>query len=107
MWTLQDFLAQAEHLPPFAKTGTRFLYSDTAYFLLIRIIEEAGDEGFVDLLRQRIFEPAEMEHSIDWVLADRQRLQHLIENVALFWLDSPNSNYRALVRNLTWQNGLG
>lgn len=107
LWTLQEFLAQAEHLPPFAKPGTRFLYSDTAYFLLIRIIEEAGSDGFAELLRRQVFEPAEMADSAKWISADDQRLSHLVEDLAPFWLAPHNSDYRAFAANLTWQNGLG
>lgn len=107
LWTLREFLAQAEHLPPFAKPGTRFLYSDTAYFLLIRIIEEAGNVGFAELLRTRIFEPSGMLDSVEWMIADRQRMDQLMSNLAPFWLGDNGSDYRALARNLTWHSGLG
>lgn len=108
IWTLAEFLAQAVHLPPFAKPGERFRYSDTGYFLLIRIIEEASGTGFGDRLRRRIFDPCEMHTSAQWVEADADRLAALVPELAPFSLGGPGHDDRAaFAPNLTWSNGMG
>lgn len=108
VWTVQEFLAQAEQLPPFAKPGERFLYSDTAYFLLIRIIEEAHSGRFAEQLATRIFEPAGMADSLEWVAADDEQLDHLASKLAPFWLGKTGADVRrAFAPNLTWRNGMG
>lgn len=113
VWTIQEFLQQAAHLPPFARPGARFCYSDTGYFLLIRIIEEATGVGFAEQLRAGIFEPAGMTDSAEWVGAGADRLDTLATTLAPFWLDTRGSEVRtgdvrrAFAPNLTWTNGLG
>lgn len=108
VWTITEFLQQARHLPPFARPGERFLYSDTAYFLLIRIIEEARGGGFGDQLRTSIFEPAGMDDTAEWTNADSGRLEEFVPKLAPFWLDKSSPiDFRALAPNLTWGNGLG
>lgn len=108
VWTIAEFLEQAEDLPPVARPGERFLYSDTAYFLLIRIVEEARGGSFAEQLRARIFEPAGMAHSAEWVDADEGELDRLAPKLAPFWLDGAGSDTgRSFAPNLTWTNGIG
>ncbi|WP_293696422.1 serine hydrolase [uncultured Agrococcus sp.] len=108
VWTIPEYLQQAERLPPFARPGERFLYSDTAYFLLIRIIEEAHGSGYGELLGSRIFEPAGMTDSIEWVNADGAALSRLVPSLAPFWLGRFEQDDRvAFAPNLTWWNGMG
>src|SRR5699024_602222 len=94
VWTIQELLQQAAHLPPFARPGARFCYSDTGYFLLIRIIEEATGVGFAEQLRAGIFEPAGMTDSAEWVGAGADRLDTLATTLAPFWLDTRGSEVR-------------
>ncbi|HIY65918.1 MAG TPA: beta-lactamase family protein [Candidatus Agrococcus pullicola] len=108
VWTIPDFLQQADHLPPFAKPGERFLYSDTAYLLLIRIIEEARDTGYAEQLASRIFEPSGMADSIEWVNADDYNLARLVPKLAPFWLGGSKEDDKVpFAPNLTWWNGMG
>lgn len=108
VWTIAEFLQQAEHLPPVGRPGERFRYSDTAYFLLIRIIEEARGGGFAEQLRTRIFDPTGMADSAEWVDVDAARLAALVPKLAPFWLGSSGTDDRAaFAPNLTWRNGLG
>lgn len=107
MWTIPEFLQQAEHLPPFARPGERFRYSDTAYFLLMRIIEEARGGPFAEQARDRIFNPAGMADTAEWVNADVDRLDTLIPSLAPFWISGAGGDDRAFAPNLTWRNGLG
>lgn len=108
VWTITEFLQQAEHLPPISRPGQRFKYGDTAYFLLIRIIEEARGDRFASQLRRRIFEPATMVATAEWAAADATRLEKLVPNLAPFWLDQHGDDLsRAFVPNLRWSNGLG
>lgn len=108
VWTIPEMLLQAEHLPPFARPGERFRYSDTAYFLLIRIIEETRGTDFGEQLRTRIFSPSGMNDSTDWVNADGEKLATLVPRLAPFWIGKPGRDDRqAFAPNLTWSNGLG
>lgn len=108
VWTIPDFLGQAEHLPPFARPGERFLYSDTGYLLLIRIIEEARGTAFGEQLRSRIFEPSGMRDSSMWVNAGSAKLDELVPKLAPFWLTRSNrDDRRAFAPNLAWWNGMG
>lgn len=108
VWTIPEFLQQAGQLPPFARPGERFRYGDTAYFLLIRIVEEARGGGFGEQLRDRIFAQAGMTDTAEWVDADTERLDRLVPELAPFWLGGPGSDdRRAFAPNLTWWNGLG
>lgn len=117
VWTIPEFLQEAEHLPPIARPGERFLYSDTAYFLLIRVIEEARGGGFAEQLRARILEPAGMADSAEWIGADADRLDALAPTLAPFWLDARGDEMpggdegtgdvrRSFAPNLRWANGL-
>lgn len=112
VWTIAEFLQQAAHLPPIARPGERFLYSDTGYFLLMRIIEEVGGAGFAEQLRARIFEPAGMTDSARWIGADADSLAALVPTLAPFWLDPHDPVCGGDVSgvfapNLAWTNGLG
>ncbi|MGB4777392.1 serine hydrolase domain-containing protein [Microbacterium sp.] len=106
-WTIPEFLEQARHLPPFARPGERFRYSDTAYFLLLRIIEEARGGRIDDQLRTRVFEPAGMSDTAEWAGAGPERLAALVPRLAPIWLDRPEPVPPAFVPNLTWHNGVG
>lgn len=107
-WTLDELLEQAGHLPPSARPGERFLYSDTGYFLLIRIIEESSGTDFVSRLRTRILEPAGMADTAAWVGADASEVDRLSRRLDPFWLSDPRTPlHRDFAGNLTGSNGLG
>lgn len=108
VWTIPEFLQQAQQLPPVGRPGERFRYSDTAYFLLIRVIEEARGGGFAEQFRTRIVDPAGMADTAEWIEADAERLSILVPRLAPFWLGRPGTDDRAaFAPNLTWSNGLG
>ena len=112
VWTIAEFLQQAAHLPPIARPGERFLYSDTGYFLLIRIIEEVGGSDFAEQLGARIFEPAGMTDSARWIGTDADGIAALAPALAPFWLDASGPVCGGDVSgvfapNLAWVNGLG
>ncbi|WP_051266957.1 serine hydrolase domain-containing protein [Gulosibacter molinativorax] len=114
VWTLAEFLQQAEGLPSIGRPGEKFLYSDTAYFLLIRIIEEARGKPFGEVLRERILEPAHMRDTADWLVPDDATLKRLLPNLAPFWLSASRraitpgqDDSRALVPNIILANGVG
>ncbi|NUL48742.1 serine hydrolase [Cellulosimicrobium funkei] len=107
VWSVPEFLQQARGLPALARPGKRFLYGDTAYFLLIRIIEEARGGGIGQQLRTRVFEPAGMTDTAAWADADAERLDVLVPRLAPFWLNGPDPAPRAFTPNLTWHNGMG
>jgi D-alanyl-D-alanine carboxypeptidase len=69
-WTLADAVRMAReerrpHFPPqdLIAPRQRARYSDTGFQLLIAILEAATRRSFADLLHERIFEPAGMDHS--------------------------------------------
>lgn len=108
VWTIPELLAEGEHLPPIGKPGERFTYSDTAYLLLIRIIEECAVRSFADQLRTRIFEPCEMTTAARWVNADAKQVEQLTPELAPFWLYTPGTEgWRDFAPNLTWSSGMG
>lgn len=62
-WSPPALLDQARRLPAVGRPGERFLYADTNYVLLGRIVEEATGAPFGQVIRERIFEPSGMTHS--------------------------------------------
>lgn len=108
VWSVAEFLQQASHLPPIGQPGERFRYSDTGYFLLIRIIEEARGGNITEQLRTRVFELTGMVETARWANAEADQLRDLAPDLAPFWLGRPgDSEHRALAPNLNWSNGLG
>ncbi|WIY82687.1 serine hydrolase domain-containing protein [Propionimicrobium sp. PCR01-08-3] len=108
IWTLRELLHQGEGLPAFSAPGERFRYCDTAYLLLMRIIEEARGTGFSEQIRSRIFEPCKMADTSAWVDAPPERLARLTSNLAPFRLGrSRRDTRREFAPNLTWSTGMG
>lgn len=54
------------------KPGTRYLYSNSGYTLLARVVEEASGKSFPDFVGERIFAPLGMENS--HIHGDHQRI---------------------------------
>lgn len=64
LWTPAALLAfSRDRQHPVARPGERFLYSDTGYILVGRILEEATGRAFHELLHERIFTPLGMHDS--------------------------------------------
>ncbi len=76
--------------------GTKFFYSSFGYNLLGSVAEGAGDRGFMDSLRQRVFDPAGMTDTV----ADDQFA--LIANRTSGYVKAT----RALLRNLPQDHNL-
>lgn len=94
-----DLLAfSRERQRPLAEPGRRFAYSDTGYVLLGRILEERTGQSFTELLRQRIFEPAGMEHSVFWMREPGPA------RIAPFWLNRTEASHFASV-SCDWAGG--
>lgn len=70
-----------ERQRPIAEPGRRFAYSDTGYVVLGRIIEEHTGQSFTEVLRERIFAPADMTGSVLWLWEPGP------EHIAPAWLD--------------------
>lgn len=63
-WTPAELLDfSRERQRPVGRPGERFLYSDTGYVLLGRLLEEATGRAFHELLHERIFTPLGMADS--------------------------------------------
>ena len=63
-WTPAELLAfSRERQRPVGRPGERFLYTDTGYVLLGRLLEEATGRPFHELLHERIFTPLGMDDS--------------------------------------------
>ncbi|MEH0060027.1 serine hydrolase [Auritidibacter ignavus] len=108
IWKVSELLEQAAGLPPVGPPGSKFLYSDTAYLLLIRIIEEATGNSVGEQLSSNIFEPCGMATAAAWVNAGPEQLRALLPSLAPFWLRTPGLDIReAFAPNLTWFNGMG
>lgn len=60
----QDVIAEVSCLPLDFPPGTKWSYSDTGYFVLGLLIEQASGVAYADYLRQRIFEPAGMHSTV-------------------------------------------
>lgn len=60
-WEPRELLAfSRDRQTPVAAPGQTYLYSDTGFVLLGRILEEHSGRSFTELLRERVFEPAGM-----------------------------------------------
>lgn len=59
-WSRTDILDLARTMRAVGRPGERFEYSDTAYLLLTRILEEASGMDYVPLLESEVFEPSGM-----------------------------------------------
>lgn len=58
--TRHDAVATSFALEGLAKRGAAFTYSNSGYMLAGHMLEEATDEPFEDLIRERLFEPLKM-----------------------------------------------
>ncbi len=60
-WTPADLLDfSRRHQRPVGRPGERFVYSDTGYILLGRVLEEATGRAFHELLHERILTPLDL-----------------------------------------------
>lgn len=62
-WTRDELLDLARAKRPLGRPGERFGYTDTAYWILQRIIEEATGLGYREAIRRLVLDPAEMAHT--------------------------------------------
>lgn len=62
-WTRGELLDQVRGMEPIGRPGQRFVYSDTAYLLLGRVLEEVTGLGYVEVLGREVFDPAGMRSS--------------------------------------------
>jgi CubicO group peptidase (beta-lactamase class C family) len=60
--SLQERVERALTLPLFEEPGTVWRYGDSAD-VLARVMEVAAGRSFPDILRERVFEPLDMEHT--------------------------------------------
>ncbi|MES1183354.1 MAG: serine hydrolase domain-containing protein [Myxococcales bacterium] len=63
VWALDELLGLAFALPPTARPGETFSYSNTDYVLLGQIIERATGESWRKIVRERVFARAGMRDS--------------------------------------------
>ncbi|MFV2145440.1 MULTISPECIES: serine hydrolase domain-containing protein [Isoptericola] len=103
-WTPAELLDEARRLPAVGRPGERFRYGDTVFVLLGRIAEELTGEPFNSLLRRRVFEPSEMEHSSTPYSDARTPADLQGLDVAPFWLGRHELS-RALSVSLDWAGG--
>jgi serine beta-lactamase-like protein LACTB len=61
--SLTDALSIFKNDPLVAEPGTRYFYSTYGYTLVGCVIEGASGRGFMDVLRERVFEPAGMKEA--------------------------------------------
>jgi CubicO group peptidase (beta-lactamase class C family) len=62
-WTKEDWLRKMPTLPFDFTPGTQFAYSNSNYWLLGFVAEEAGGKPILDLVRERILNKLNMKHS--------------------------------------------
>ncbi|MCH7946019.1 MAG: beta-lactamase family protein, partial [Armatimonadetes bacterium] len=72
------------------KPGAAFLYSNTGYFLLARLVAKISGEDFADFAKENVFEPLGMH---DTVFQDN--FQQLIMNKAYGYIKSPEDGLLA------------
>ncbi|WP_158025204.1 serine hydrolase domain-containing protein [Bowdeniella nasicola] len=107
-WTTRELLEEVAALPPLARPGERFRYTDTAYLLLIRIAEDSAGDAYSNLLATRIFEPASMADTASWVGATGAVRENLATSLAPIYLDRSSGDVsKMLLPNLTWTSGIG
>jgi len=67
------------HPDPFNAAGQKYNYSNTGYALLALIIEKISDQPYPDYMKNEVFEPLKMTHTL--VYTRRARPKH-VENCA-------------------------
>lgn len=65
--------------------GKRFSYSNTNYSLLAMIVEKVSGQSFPDFMRQKFFEPLQMDHSYVFTLADTGRATPSFTTSGNYW----------------------
>lgn len=68
--TVDDYLTLFINKPLLFQSGTRYLYSNSGYVLLGKIIEQVSGQTYFDYVRQHIFLPANMEDTDAFELDD-------------------------------------
>lgn len=63
-FSLKSALSTFRDDPLLHEPGTKYRYTTFGYNLLGSVAEGAGDAKFMDLIRQRVFEPAGMSHTV-------------------------------------------
>ena len=101
LWTRAEILDQVRTMRPAGRPGEQFGYSDTAYVLLGRVLEEVTGVGYTRLLAERIFAPLGMEASSAPFDDDftPTRLHRL--NIAQVWAGRHEVSRRACL-SLSW-----
>ena len=95
---MADFARGAELL---FEPGARTSYSSAGYSVLARVLELATGQSYGALLDERLFGPADMQHSAH---ADHQRL---LENRATSYVASGHSVSNAPLKDLSYLVGAG
>ena len=94
-WTRGEILDQVRGMEPAGHPGERFVYSDTAYLLLGRVLEEATGLGYADVLAREVFDPVGMRSS-SVPFDDDFSLGRLVElDLAPMWLGRQEVSRRA------------
>lgn len=103
-WRPSELLDQARRLPAVGHPGERLHYADTGYVLLGRVVEEAAEERFAVLLRERIFRPCGMERaSTPYDVSEPPDDLDTLD-VAPFWINGHELS-RAHSMSLDWAGG--
>ncbi len=104
VWTPADLLSHSRrNQRPVGRPGERFLYSDTGFILLGRIVEEATGAAFHDALRDRLFAAAGMTDSAVLFHSPEARDAASVD-LAPLWLDGVELS-RARSLSCDWAGG--
>lgn len=68
--TVDDYISLIENKPLLFKPGTRYLYSNSGYTLLGKIIEQVSGQTYFDYVKQHIFLPLKMYDTDAYELDD-------------------------------------
>ena len=70
----EQALAIARDMDPTGEPGESYYYSNTNYLLLGQMFEGLTGQGFYEALKQRVLDPAGMEHSVRQLTTGDERL---------------------------------
>jgi CubicO group peptidase (beta-lactamase class C family) len=92
-----EFYSRVKNVPLRHPPGTRFLYSNFAYFLLSQVVESVSGKSLRDFAAENIFLPLGMTHT-----QFNDDVNRVINNEAVGYHKKADGQYELFMTNLPW-----
>jgi len=96
-WTIEEFYAAVSDVPLRMEPGTRWVYSNLAYFLLSQVVERVSGLSLRRYADKTIFKPLGMSHSLFY-----DDVNELVKNRADGYSKKDTGDYELYMTNLSW-----